>query len=91
MINGSALAATNLQAGAESSYVGLATATTLSTTEMSTDLTLTADITGRSVVWRSGALNGIGRTILSYNGTTKTMTFEAVGSAASAGDQFTVV
>lgn len=73
--------------------VGEATAGTLSTTQMTTDLTETTDdhYLGRLIIFTSGNLYGQATDITDYNGTSKMFTFTALTEAMSAGDQFVIV
>lgn len=72
---------------------GTATATTLSTTQMSTNLTATATdfYKDRVLIWISGTLARQAVSITGYNGTTKTLTFTAATSAPSNGNKFIIV
>lgn len=69
---------------------GAATSTTLSTTQMSTNLTETTNdhYVGLVLTWTSGNLAGQSTVVSAYNGTTKTLTFTAVTEAPGDGDTF---
>lgn len=71
---------------------GNATATTLTTTTMSTDLTEATDnhYIGRVIVWTTGALLNQASRITDYDGTTKTLTFTETTEAPSSGDDFII-
>lgn len=92
-ISGDATAADNLAESATAIVVGAATAATLSTTQMSTNLSEATDehYTGAAIVWTTGALLGQRTDITAYNGTTKTLTFTAVTEAPSNGDAFVLI
>jgi len=72
---------------------GAATADTLSTTQMSTDLTEPSNdhYKNRIILWASGALDGQGARITDYDGPSKTLTFTAVTEAPSEGDTFIIL
>lgn len=72
---------------------GAATSGTLSTTQMSTDLSESTDdhYNGRVVFWTSGVLQNQARTITNYAGTNGVLTFEAATEAPSNGDTFIIV
>lgn len=72
---------------------GAAIAGTLSTTQMSTNLTEATDdhYKGRIVFFTSGALLRQGTDITAYNGTTKVLTFTALTEAPTAADKFVIV
>ena len=72
---------------------GNAIAGTLSTTQMSTDLTEATDdhYNGRSLIWTSGVLLGQATAITDYTGATKVLTYTAVTEAPSAADDFLIV
>jgi len=92
-ISGSSDAADNLEASSLAIVTGAAATGTLSTTQMTTDLTEATDdhYAKRVVVWTSGALAGQGARISAYNGTTKMLTFSTVTEAPSDGDTFVIV
>lgn len=72
---------------------GAAIAGTLSTTQMSTNLTEATDdhYNGRILIFTSGALLRQATDITAYNGTTKVPTFTALTEAPTAGDKFIIV
>lgn len=72
---------------------GAAIAGTLSTTQMSTNLTEATDdhFKGRIVIFTSGALLRQATDITAYNGTTKVLTFTALTEAPTAADKFIIV
>jgi hypothetical protein len=69
---------------------GAAVAGTLSTTQMSTNLTEATDdhYVGLVITWTSGVLLGQSSVITDYNGTTKVLSYTAVTDAPSATDTF---
>lgn len=91
-LDGSAANMDLLVAGVSALVTGTATATTLSTIAMSTDLTEATDdhYIGRVIVWRTGVLAGQATDITDYDGTTKTLSFTATTEAPGAGDTFTI-
>jgi len=72
---------------------GAAVAGTLSTTQMSTDLTETTNdhYIGRIIIWLSGALLRQATDITDYDGTTKILTYTATTEAPTAADKFIIV
>ncbi len=72
---------------------GAAATGTLSTTEMTTDLTEATDdhFIGRIIVWITGALAGQATDITDYVGSTKKLVFTAVTDTPSNGDRFVIV
>lgn len=72
---------------------GEAVTGTLSTTQMSTNLTEATDdhYNGRVIVWLTGVLTRQATAITDYNGTTKVLTFTAVTEAPGNGDRFVIV
>ncbi len=90
---GSAIAATNLGASAGAIVTGAAAAGTLSTTEMTTNLTEATDdhYKGRIIIWTSGVLKDQATDITAYVGASKKFTFTATTEAPSAADTFVVV
>lgn len=92
-VNNNATAAANLARGALGVVIGSAVTGTLSTTQMSTNLTETTNdhYVGRTVLWTSGALTGQASTISAYNGTSKVLTFSNTTDAPVSGDQFVIV
>ena len=92
-ISGSTDAADKLEASAETIVVGTAQTGTLSTTQMSSDLTEATDdhYIGRIVIWTSGALKDQASDITDYTGTNGVLTYTAVTEAPSNGDTFVIV
>lgn len=92
-IAGNATAATNLSLSARGIVNALAVTGTLSTTQMTTDLTeATSDhYIGRIIVWITGALAGQATDITGYTGSTKLLTFTETTEAPANGDQFVIV
>jgi len=92
-IDGSTTAAARLSDSAETMVLGAAITGTLSTTEMSTDLTEATDdhYNGRVIIWTSGVLQDQATNITDYNGTTKALTYTATTEAPSNGDTFIIV
>lgn len=92
-ISGSADAADKLEASAETIVTGAAQSGTLSTTQMSTDLTETTDdhYNGRIIIWKSGVLKDQATNITDYDGTSKMLTFTATTEAPGDGDAFVIV
>ena len=92
-ISGSTAAADRLEASAETIVVGAAATGTLSTTQMTTDLTETTDdhYSGRIIIWTSGVLKDQGTDITDYDGTTKMLTYSAITESPSNGDSFVIV
>jgi hypothetical protein len=66
---------------------------TLSTTQMTTNLTEVTDehYTGRTLIWISGNLAGQATDVTAYNGTTKMLTYTAVTEAPANTDEFILV
>lgn len=92
-IDGSTEAATNLKVSAETIVPGTAQTGTLSTTQMSTNLTEATDdhYNGRTIIWTSGVLQDQATDITDYDGASKVLTFTAVTEAPSNGDTFNIV
>jgi hypothetical protein len=92
-ISESTAAADKLEASAETIVTGAAEAGTLSTTEMTTDLTEATDdhFNGRVVIWTSGVLANQASDITDYLGSTGKLTYTAVTEAPSAADTFVIV
>ena len=93
-ISGSAAAANNLEASALtilSTYT--AVTGTLSTTQMTTDLTEVTDdhYNGRIIIWTSGVLQNQATNITDYDGASKMLTFTATTEAPSNLDTFVIV
>lgn len=72
---------------------GAAVAGTLSTTQMTTDLTeaTTDHYKGRSIIWITGTLKRQASDVTSYDGATKKLVFSAVTEAPLVGDRFVLV
>lgn len=82
------------QSGAASTIVdGAAVAGTLSTAEMTTDLTeVTNDhYNGRTIIWTSGVLLNQATAITDYDGATKKLTYVGTTEAPSIGDTFVII
>jgi len=92
-ISGSTDAADNLEASAETIVVGAAAAGTLSTTQMTTNLTEATDdhYNGRIIIWTSGVLQNQATDITDYDGASKMLTYTATTEAPSDGDTFVIV
>lgn len=92
-ISGSATAADNLEASTLTIVKGAAIAGTLSSTEMTTDLTEATDdhYNGRIILFTSGALQDQGTVITDYVGATKKLVFAALTETPTAGDTFIIV
>ena len=92
-IAGDAASATALSKSASTIVSGAAVAGTLTTTQMSTDLTQTANdhFKGRILIFTGGTLDDQAVEITAYNGTTKVLTFSALTAAPSVGDTFVIV
>lgn len=82
-----------LEAAALGTITGSAITGTLSTTEMTTDLSETTDdhYNGRVVVFTSGDLTGQATVISDYTGSTKLVTMVALTEAPSNSDTFVIV
>ena len=92
-ISDSAVAADRLEASAETIVVGAAEAGTLSTTQMTSDLSEATDdhYNGRIVIWTSGDLKDQASDITDYLGATGMLTYTAVTEAPGAADTFVIV
>jgi hypothetical protein len=92
-INGNTDSATKLALSADTMEVGIAIAGTLSTTEMTTDLTEITDnhYNGRVLIWTSGNLLKQVASITGYVGSSKKLTFTAVTEAPIANDTWIMV
>ena len=92
-INGNTDSAAKLALSANTMEVGTAIAGTLSTTEMTTDLTEVTDdhYNGRIVIWTSGNLLRQVAAITGYVGSTKKLTFTAVTEAPTINDTWIMV
>jgi len=88
-----AASAAKLAASAGVIIVGAAAAGTLSTTQMTTDLTEATDdhYNGRIIIWTSGVLLGQATDITDYAGASKMFTYTAVTEAPTAADAFIIV
>ena len=92
-INGDAEAAQDLAASASTIVRATAAAGTLSTTQMTTNLSEATDdhYNGRIIIWTSGSLKDQATNITDYSGTGGLLTFTAVTEAPSASDSFVIV
>ena len=92
-INGSTEAAQDLSASALTIVRASAVTGTLSTTEMTTDLTEATDdhYNGRIIIWTSGVLKDQATAITDYTGASKKLTFVAITEAPSNADTFVIV
>ena len=92
-ISTSTVAADNLEASAETIVIGAAAAGTLSTTQMTTNLTEVTDdhYNGRIIIWTDNVLKDQATDITAYDGATKMLTFTAVTEAPTADDTFCIV
>jgi len=88
-----AAAAAKLAASAGTIESAAAVAGTLSTTEMTTDLTEATNdhYNGRIIIWTSGVLKNQATDITDYDGATKKLMFTAVTEAPSEADTFIIV
>lgn len=86
-------AADKLEASAETIEAGAAIAGTLSTTQMTTNLTEATNdhYNGRVIIWTSGVLIRQATDITDYDGASKMLTYTAVTEAPSATDTFVIV
>ncbi len=92
-VNGNTTSATKLALSANTMETGVALAGTLSTTEMTTDLTEVTDdhYNSRVLIWTSGNLLRQVASITGYVGSTKKLTFTAVTEAPIANDTWIMV
>lgn len=92
-ISSSTTSADNLELSTKAIIAGAATAGTLSTTQMTTNLTEATDdhYNGRIILWTSGTLAGQATDITDYAGSGGTLTFSTVTDAPSANDPFVIV
>lgn len=92
-LDGSTDAATDLKTSALTIVRGAAITGTLSTTQMTTDLTEATDnhYNGRRLLWTSGALIDQATAITAYNGTTKMLTYTATTEPPANTDTFVIV
>lgn len=91
-ISGDTAAADNLEAAMDSVVTGQAVTGTLSTTQMSTNLTEATDdhYIGRLITFKTGSLTGQQTNVTDYDGATKMLTFTALTEAPGNGDQFII-
>jgi len=92
-VDGSATGVATFAQMIRGGVTGSAQTGTLSTTQMTTDLTEATDdhYNGRTVIWLTGALAGEARKITAYTGSSKTVTFETATEAPSNSDTFVIV
>lgn len=92
-ISSDTTAADNLEESATSIVTGQASAGTLSTTQMTTNLSEATDnhYIGRLIIWTSGVLLGQATNITDYAGSGGLLTFEEVTEAPSASDTFVIL
>ncbi len=92
-VNGSTAAAASLAKSAAAIVRAAAIAGTLSTTQMTTDLTEATNdhYNGRVIIWTSGVLLDQATNITDYDGATKMLTYTAITEAPTAGDTFVIV
>ena len=92
-ISTSSEAADRLEASAETIVTAAAATGTLSTTQMTTNLTeITNDhYNGRIIIWTSGVLKDQATDITDYDGATKKLTYTGVTEAPSDGDTFNIL
>ena len=92
-ISNDATAADNLEASAETIVPGTAETGTLSTTQMTSNLSEATDdhYIGRTIIWRTGILTGQATDITDYAGTDGLLTFTAVTEPPSNGDTFIII
>ncbi len=92
-VNVSTAAAASLAKSAASIVRAAAVAGTLSTTQMTTDLTEVTDdhYNGRVIIWTSGVLLDQATAITDYTGATKMLAYTAITEAPTAGDTFIIV
>jgi hypothetical protein len=91
-ISADTTAADRLEIVMDVTITGAAEAGTLSTTQMTTDLTEATDdhYIGRIVTWTSGVLTGQSSDITDYTGATGMLTYTAVTEAPTATDTFVI-
>ena len=92
-ISGDGTAADNLEESATAIVSSTAKAGTLSTTQMSTNLTEATDdhYIGRTVIWTTGVLAGQASDITDYAGVNGVLSYSTLTEAPSAGDGFVIV
>ena len=83
----------NFQKSASTIVQATAVTGTLSTTQMTTNLTVAVNdfYVGRIIIWTSGSLQNQATNITAYDGATKKLTFTAVTSAPANNDTFVIV
>lgn len=86
-------AAAKLATSAGTIISAAAASGTLSTTQMTTNLTEATNdhYNNRIIIWTSGVLQNQATNIVDYDGTSKLLTFTAVTEAPTAGDTFIIV
>lgn len=92
-ISGSTSAADRMEASILTVVSAQAVTGTLSTTQMTTDLTEATDdhYNGRIIIWLDNALANQATDITDYDGSSKMLTYTAVTEAPSNGDSFIIV
>jgi hypothetical protein len=92
-ISDNATSADNLEQSTLGVITGAAAAGTLSTTQMTTDLTGYAndELIGREIVWQSGDADGQASTITDYASASGLLTFDTIITLPTAGDTFVIV
>jgi hypothetical protein len=92
-IDGSSDILQNFKKSASTIVRGTAIAGTLSTTQMSTDLTEATNdhYKGRIIIWTSGTLINQATDVTAYTGATKVLTYTATTEAPLANDTFVIV
>jgi hypothetical protein len=92
-ISGNTEAAADLAASASTIVRATAATGTLSTTQMTSNLSESTDdhYNGRIIIWTSGVLKDQATNITDYAGTAGTLTFTATTEAPSNGDTFVIV
>lgn len=92
-LNAAGSAAIKMQTAVDTEVRGTATSSTLSTTQMSSDVSnaLANAYLGRTILWTSGTLSGCAASILGYATTNGVFTFTPVPAAPGAGDSFILV
>jgi hypothetical protein len=92
-ISGSSLAADRLEQSALTIVTGSAVTGTLTTTQMTTNLTEATDdhYIGRIIIWVTGNLTGQATDITDYVGVNKRLVYTAVTEAPSNGDTFVIL
>lgn len=93
LLAGDAQSADNLRVSAGSMLRGSVISGTLSTTQMSTNLSssLNNAFNGRVIIFTSGTLTDQAANITGYNGLTKVLTFTGVTGAPAPADTFIIV